>query len=234
MDSLEATGVILFLIILAAFLVVVFVQYYRQEPGTERLVILNVRTALFLPLYSLFMFISLCEPRALAALNVLITIVEGYSFYAFYTLIVTNLGGPTKAVEAFKGTGKQLCCCNSWCPAEHVVFYKKTTWALFHLLFTRTGFMILSAIAFYSGSTAGKALYAILSLVSSVILIYALVHIILFCKFCYLILSHHSYLSFPCVSSFTLYFSFSNLSLPKMRMFMPVVITFLELLKQLY
>jgi hypothetical protein len=228
MDSLEGTGIILFLIILAAFFVVLFVQYYRQEPGTERLVILNVRTALFLPMYSLFMFISLCEPRALAALNVLVTIVEGYSFYGFYSLIVTNLGGPTKAVEAFKGTGKQLCCCNSWCPAEHVVFYKKTTWALFHLLFTRTGFMILSAIAFYSGTTAGKALYAILSLVSSIILIYALCHIILFCKS--LLSASCCLCSLVVVSYFSLFFPYYF----QMRTSMPVVVIYLELPKLLY
>lgn len=182
MNSLDRTGLILFIIILLAFVIGFFIQYARQEVGATRLVVLGTRTALFLPLYSFFIFIGLTSPNSLAALNVPIAIVEGYSFYCFYSMIVTNLGGPAKAVHAFQSSGKELICCKSWCPSDQLVFYKRTIWALFHFLVTRTVFITLSAIAFYSKTRAGKALYAIFTLVGTVILIYTLLHIILFCK----------------------------------------------------
>jgi hypothetical protein len=181
-DGLTRTGLILFIIIAITFVVGFFIQYARQEVGATRLVVLGTRTALFLPLYSFFIFIGLTSPNSLAALNVPITIVEGYSFYCFYSLIVTNLGGPAKAVHTFQSSGRPLLCCSSWCPSDHIVFYKRTIWALFHLFFTRTIFITLSAIAFYSKTKAGKALYAIFTMCSSVILLYALINIILFCK----------------------------------------------------
>lgn len=183
MDDIVVAAVIFWLIITAVYIAVFFIQYWRQENGAERLVTLNVRTALFLPFYALFMFISAVEPNALAAVNIPITLMEGYSFYCFYTMIVTNLGGPSKAVHAFQSSGKELACCKGCFPSDHVLFYKRTIWALFHFLFTRTVLMVLSAIAFYSKTSAGKALYAIFSLISTVILVYALLHIILFCKY---------------------------------------------------
>lgn len=186
MDDVIVAAVIFWLVISAVFIAVFFIQYFRQETGAERLVTLNVRTALFLPLYALFMFIGVVEPNALAAVNIPITFIEGYSFYCFYTMIVTNLGGPQKAVHAFKSSGKELICCKGCFPSDHLLFYKRTIWALFHFLWTRTLFMILSAISFYSKTKAGKALYAIFSLVSTVILVYALLHIILFCKYSFL------------------------------------------------
>lgn len=186
MDDVIVAAVIFWLVISAVFIAVFFIQYFRQETGAERLVTLNVRTALFLPFYALFMFIGVVEPNALAAVNIPITFIEGYSFYCFYTMIVTNLGGPQKAVHAFKSSGKELICCKGCFPSDHLLFYKRTIWALFHFLWTRTLFMILSAISFYSKTKAGKALYAIFSLVSTVILVYALLHIILFCKYSFL------------------------------------------------
>jgi hypothetical protein len=216
MDNLTETGLALFLVILGVFLIGFVIQFMRQDPGATRLVVLGVRTSLFLPLYALFIFISLCAPNALAALNIPITIVEGYSFYCFYTMIVTNLGGPAKAVQTFKASGKELVCCNSCCPSDHVVFYRRTTWALFHFLFTRSVLVILAAIAYYSGTKAGKALYAIFSLASTVILAYALIHIILFCKFLILVVF--------VFSSFKLFDLFRRKRLPKL----PKLIWYLE------
>jgi hypothetical protein len=211
MDNLTETGLALFLVILGVFLIGFVIQFVRQDPGATRLVVLGVRTSLFLPLYALFIFISLCAPNALAALNIPITIVEGYSFYCFYTMIVTNLGGPAKAVQAFKASGKELACCNSCCPSDHVVFYRRTTWALFHFLFTRSVLVILAAIAYYSGTKAGKALYAIFSLASTVILAYALIHIILFCKFLILVVFFIILLNAPISLDENVYESCRNL-----------------------
>jgi hypothetical protein len=190
MNGGDKTGLIFFLIILVAFFLIFFGQYARHLQGTERLLVLNTRTALFLPLYAFFMFISLTSPETVAAMTVPIAIIEGYSFYCFFAMIVTNLHGPANAIAAFKDSGKELCCCNPCCPADHVKFYQKAVWALFHFIFTRTVVITIAAIAFYTHSTAGKTLYVALNVVGTVILFYALFHLVLFCKS-----------SFPCYSS---------------------------------
>jgi hypothetical protein len=187
MNGVDVTGLIFFLIILAAFFLIFYVQYRRHLVGTERLVVLNTRTATFLPLYALFMLISLAAPQTLAAMTVPIAIVEAYSFYCFFTMIVTNLHGPAGAVAAFKGTGKELCCCNPCCPADHVKYYQKLLWALFHFMVTRVIVITIAAIAFYTHSKPGKLLYVVLNVVGTVILFYSLLHLVLFCKFSLLI-----------------------------------------------
>lgn len=179
-DGTLVIGIVFFFIIWAAYFIVFFMQYCRMVAGTERLVVLATRTALFLPLYALFMLISLAKPEALAALEIPISIVEAYSFYAFFSLIVTNMGGPEKSVESFKSSGKELICCNDWMPKDHLIYYKRTVWALFHFMITRNIVVIASAIAFYGMKSGGKAVSSILSLVAAVILFYCLIHIILF------------------------------------------------------
>lgn len=188
-DGVLITGIIFLIIIWAAYFVVFFTQYCRCVPETERLVVLATRTALFLPLYALFILISLAKPEALAALEIPISIVEAYSFYAFFALIVTNMGGPEKSVEAFKTTGKELVCCNDWMPKDHLMYYKRTVWALFHFMVTRNIVVIASAIAFYGLKSAGKAVSSILSLVAAAILFYCLIHILLFCELIFSIIA---------------------------------------------
>lgn len=182
MDRLTTIGLIFFLIILGAYIIIFSVQYKRHLVGTERLLVLNTRTALFLPVYAVFMLISLAKPEALAALTVPISIVEAYSFYSFFAMVVTNLHGPANAIAAFRGTGKELICCNSCCPTDHTRYYQKTLWALFHFLVTRNIIITIAAIGYYTHSSAGKAVYSIGNAIGTVILFYALIHIVLFCK----------------------------------------------------
>ena len=152
---------------------------------------MSTRTALFLPLYAILMYLSLVGPAAYVALTILITAVEGYSFYCFFAMIVTNMGGPVALVNYMKNTGKGLVCCQGCCPSDPATFYKKATWALFHFFFTRVFIVILSAICYYSGKKAGKALYAIFSVLSAVVLFYGLSCLVLLCKwFIFLTFSH--------------------------------------------
>lgn len=181
-DGVLLTGVAFLVVIWLAYGIIFYSQYKRMVAGTERLVVLTARTALFLPLYALFMLISLAKPDALAALEIPISFVEAYSFYSFFTLMVTNMGGPARAVEGFKNSGKELICCNDCMPKDHIQYYKKTVWALFHFMVTRNIIVIIATVAFYTGTSAGKAVQALLSLVAAGILFYCLIHIILFCK----------------------------------------------------
>jgi len=157
-----------------AYLLIFWTQYSKLDSENQRLTVLSTRTALFLPLYAILMYISLCAPIIYVAMTVPITMIEGYSFYCFFTMIVTNLGGPEATVNFMRQSGKGLLCCTCCCPTEQVAFYKKATWALFHFFFTRSILIFLSAICFYSDKTVGKALYVVFSLVSFGVLIYGL------------------------------------------------------------
>ncbi len=183
-DRAAEITAIFFAIVCTAYLMIFFNQYRQHTPGTERLTVMNSRTAIFLPLYSIFIYISLNAPKALTAMEVPMTFIEGYSFYCFFVMIVTNLGGPAGAVQAFKDSGKSLMCCNSFCNPNNdaKAYYIKTTKALFHFVITRTIITLIAAIAYYSSSKVGKVVFAALSVVSSVLLFYCLPHLILFCK----------------------------------------------------
>lgn len=181
-DGRLAIGAIFFLIILAAYIIIFAVQYRSITVQNERLVVLVTRIASFFPLYAVLMLISLGSPEALAALTVPIAFVEGYSFYAFFALLVTNLGGASGAVSFMKGSGRQLLCCTSSCPTDPAQFFVKASWALFHLVSYRLGVILLSAICFYAKSKAGKLLYVLFNIAGIVILARSLIHFVLFCK----------------------------------------------------
>lgn len=173
-DTLAGVCFIFLIIPIIAYGFIVWAQYSRIDSDNQRLTIMSTRTALFLPLYAILMYLSLVGPQAYVALSILITVVEGYSFYCFFAMIVTNMGGPAAVVNYMKNTGKGLVCCQGCCPSEPAAFYRKATWALFHFFITRVFIVILSAICYYSGKKAGKALYAIFSVLSAVVLFYGL------------------------------------------------------------
>jgi len=179
-DGRLLVGIIFFLIILAAYIIIFAVQYKNITTENERLVILATRIASFLPLYAVLMLISLGSPEALAALTVPIAFVEGYSFYAFFALLVTNLGGAAGAVSFLKGSDRQLFCCTSRCPTDPALFFVKASWALFHLVTYRVAVILLSAICFYVNSQGGKVLYVLFNIVGIVILGRSLIHFVLF------------------------------------------------------
>jgi hypothetical protein len=178
MDKLLGTAAIFFLITLAGFLIVFGFQYKNMTADNERLTILVTRTAMFLPLYSLFLLISVGKPEALGALQVPIAFVEGYSFYCFLAVLVTNLGGPEKAVEALQG--RPLICCTSQCPTEPDRFYNKVVWAVFWFISLRPFVVILGAICDYAKSKAARLLYLLFTLLALAILVRSVIHFVLF------------------------------------------------------
>jgi hypothetical protein len=126
------------------------------------------------PIYAIITFITLIAPSAYNGLEIPIAIFEGYSFYCFFSLLVTNLGGPTEAVKALKNNDQplQCACC---CPSDKASFYNQTLWALFHFLFTRAIVVIVSVIL-----EEFRVVFVILSLVAFVLLVYAVLSTVIF------------------------------------------------------
>lgn len=165
-----------------AYFVVVYGQYTTLQKKTYRLTVLCVRTALFLPLYAILMFFSALDPRAYVFLIVVITIVEGYTFYCFLALITTNLGGPAATVDLMYQSQRKLFC-SCCCPSDCALFYQRTTWAMFHLFITRSILSALAAICFYAKNKEGKAGFTILNTISAVILFYGVISLVNLCMY---------------------------------------------------
>ena len=180
-DDLAKGCLALMLVPLLAYVAVIRAQYLGLQKKTYRLTVLCVRTAVFLPLYAFLVYISALVPRVYVFITVIITIVEGYSFYCFLALITTNLGGPAAAVDLMYQAQRQLFC-SCCCPADSAAFYQKTTWAIFHLFITRSVLSVISAIVFYAAGEKGKVVFMAINLISAVILFYAVICLVNFCK----------------------------------------------------
>ena len=180
-DDIAKACLALMLVPVVAYLALIRTQYLNLQKKTYRLTVLCARTAMFLPLYAFFVYISVLVPSSYVLNTVVITIVEGYSFYCFLAMIATNLGGPAAAVDLMYQSQKKLFC-SCCCPTDSAIFYQKTTWAIFHLFITRSILSVISAIVFYVGGEEGKVLFMAINCISAVMLFYGVVCLVNLCK----------------------------------------------------
>ena len=185
-DTLAAVTFGFMLVPILAHVAVIFLQKGYAEATNYRLTVLSTRAAFFLPGYAILMWISLVAPASYSALTILINLVEGYSFYTFFSLILYNLGGSAQTVDLMVKSEKDFFLCTCCLPTnDKVKFYRRTAWTMFHMLFTRVLLSVLGAICYYSGSKAGKVLFIIFQLICAAIVITMVVHLINFCKYYY-------------------------------------------------
>jgi len=173
-DRLQIVTIPFLLVTIISFLLVFYWQYKRLDNETNRLVIIATRLALFLPFYGILIYISLAIPVLYLALEVPTAIIEGYSFYTFFVLMVVNLGGPNETVNYLNASNKPLlfyCCC----PSDKKQFYKNACWNVFHFLFSRVVVVLLSVICSYAALANGNKIAKLLSV------IFALVALIQLC-----------------------------------------------------
>jgi len=145
-DILGVVGLVIVIIgPLFAYYRILCVSYANLQPSTLRIQLLSTRTAIFLPVYSVIIWVSLVAPILYVPLEVPTALAEGYCFYCFFTMVVTNLGGPSETVAVMEETGRRpLCpCC---CPSTPPRFYKRVQSGLFHMLWTRTAVVLASAV----------------------------------------------------------------------------------------
>lgn len=180
-DNLTTICSLFFVMTTVAYLAILGCQFRHLQPATYRLTVLSTRTALFLPICALLIFIALIAPSSYVMMIFLVTIIEGYAFNSFFALITTNLGGPSASVQLMNKSERKLLC--SFClPADSVAFFRKTTWALFHVFATRSAFGLLSAICFYANTDSGRSAYVFFNAVSTVVLFYGVVCLVNLCK----------------------------------------------------
>lgn len=173
-------SVLFFLFPWVTFYFLVRSQHSMVEHETYRLQVLSTRTAFCLPVYATFLYAALLEPKIYEALLVIISFVEGYTFYCFTTLLVVNMGGPTETVRAMKQRNDSLCCtkyccsiCQCW-SEDKTKFYRGAVSAMWHFWITRTAIVLLGTFAYYTGTDIGHIVYVVFTLVAAVMLLWAL------------------------------------------------------------
>ena len=182
-DQLAAICFGFMLVPFLAYAIVVRLQYGYAESSNYRQTVLSTRAAFFLPGYALLMWLSVIAPKAFTGLGVIINLVEGYSFYTFFSLIIFNLGGTTETVDAMVKSGKEYFLCSFCFPVDNKAqFFRRNAWTMFHMLFTRVAFTIIGAIAFYSDTKAGKSVAIIIQVICAALVVTMIIHLVNLCK----------------------------------------------------
>jgi len=181
MKALDIFLLGVFVITIVVHLIVASFQchYQRSEADTTRLTVLATRTSLFLPLYALFLYISYVAPASYEAMAVPINLVEGFTFYTFMSLLVTNVGGSSEAVTYISNKEYFLCSC-CFPSTDRTLYYRRVTWLMFHMLVTRPILSVIAAICSYSGSSVGMALFLLISVILVIIVLCSVVHLVNF------------------------------------------------------
>ncbi len=167
-----------------AFVVVFGKQYTMIDGETNRLVVLSTRVALFLPLYAMLIYISLCIPILYKAIEVPTALIEGYSFYTLFALLVTNLGGPNETLNSLIKSEKQLKC-SFCCPKDKEKFYRIAICHVHHFLFIRPVFVFLSVVCSYLKNDMKilQILSMIFSFIALIQLILGVASVVALCKY---------------------------------------------------
>lgn len=169
-------GLFLLAVPVVAWVLILLKQYEFSKPKTYRVNVLLARTSLFLPLYAVFVWAALADPEVYEGMQILFSIVEGYSFYSMFAMIVANLGGPANAVRTMRAANRAPYC-TSCCPTEPATFYSKVLGALWYFFFIRVVFIIIATIGYYKHL---QKVYLVFTLLGLGFLIYALVSLISF------------------------------------------------------
>jgi len=145
-DILGAVGLFLVSIPCLSYYRILCVSYANLQSNstTLRIQTLSTRTAIFLPVYSVIIWLSLVVPVLYVPLEVPTALAEGFCFYCFFTMVVANLGGPCETVILMEA--RKPSCCSCCCPSTPVLFFKRVQAALFHVMWTRTAVVLASAI----------------------------------------------------------------------------------------
>lgn len=122
--------------------------------------------------------------------QVLTTLIEGYSLYCFFAILVTNLGGPIGVILKVQKSETDFCCSRYFhssccCPDDAIVLYQRSQRVLARIVVFRTLLCIVIAIcstAASSTNAVAKSIILITSLLSFVVLIYSISCLLNICK----------------------------------------------------
>eukprot|EP01036_Dinobryon_divergens_P027927 gene27927-36789_t len=156
----------------------------KLEASTARLQILALRSCFCLPFYGLLIWLCVMEPKEYSIIMIFVTFMEGFSFYTYVSLVITNCGGSYRFVDMLKQSGKFVSMCGCCCSKDFEVYYKRATWAIWHFWWTRTALAVLVCLCTEAGGgrLVAKAFSGLFSLAGAFIAFYAIISFLLMCK----------------------------------------------------
>lgn len=87
-NQLAIIGIFLCLVPITAWCLILFKQYENISSKTYRVNVLLARTSLFLPAYAVCVWVSCMEPQLYEGFQVMFAVIEAYSFYSFFAMLV--------------------------------------------------------------------------------------------------------------------------------------------------
>lgn len=175
-NKLALMGIGLVLVPIIAWVLILRKQFTISNSKTYRINVLTARTCLFLPLYAIYLWISVLDPYMNDALEPFYAVVEGYSFYCMFALLVTNLGGPRATILTLRRYPDRhtFCPCYPW---DGHALYSAVLSALRYMFLFRVVLVILATVLVYLDL---RTLYLAVTGVSLCVLIYGVVSLINF------------------------------------------------------
>ncbi len=180
-DTLSLVTISFLIVSVFTFALIVHAQSRLLDNETSRLVVLSTRTAMAFPLFSVFIYVSIPIPAAYAAMEVLIAVVLGYTFYAFLVLMVTNMGGPNETVDLLNRSIK-VPLWHSCCPTDRQRYYETVCTNVFSLLTLRVAVMAVAAVLYYVDTQISTLVYVLLKVFALMLMVHGLASVVSFCE----------------------------------------------------
>lgn len=124
-------------------------EFVQKNTLTLRLAVLNVRTALIVPGFSVCYLISFVYPPSYIFMQLPEAFIQAYSLFCFLTLFVLYVGGPAKCLEIFQTTTRTFpsCLYKKLLNNNPRGFYQYIFWAHFQFIAIRPIVVAISVIA---------------------------------------------------------------------------------------
>lgn len=174
-------GVGLMALTVILYIVILWHQYgfMKKNTLTYRLVILNVRTAIIIPGFSICYFFSLFFPHWYLLIQIPEAFIQAYAVFCFFALFVTYVGSPSRCVQIFRTTTHTFpACIFGGCLHNNPrSFYGYSHWAQLQFMFLRPVIVVLMVIAGYLNYTK---LTLLLSFITTVMVAWAICWLVKF------------------------------------------------------
>lgn len=174
-NTLGIIALFLVLVPFTAWFLILFKQYEHISAKTYRINVLLARTSLFLPAYAVILWVSCVEPELYEAMQIPFSIVEAYSFYSFFAVLVSNMGGPNAALSTMQAKNQPPWC--SCCPTVPSKFYDTILNSLWRMTWIRIPLIIVATIGSYVNVSA---LYLVCTLASLYLVAHTVISLISF------------------------------------------------------
>jgi hypothetical protein len=141
----------------------------------KRIIVLNVRMATIVPLYSIVMVAGYGAPQALPILDALLALIEGFSVYCFFKMIVLSAESHDQIIKTLKDSDYTQPCCYSCQKDCTGCCYSTMYLALWQFFIIRPIFVLIDGIAELKGVTRIFEIFTILAIICLIIAMASLI-----------------------------------------------------------